>query len=91
MHGLLAEHELAVLFQDCEPGAIPSLGQLYGMNMLVDDLLFEQDELYIESGDHINLINLDKRQFTKAMADTPHSSISGYSFKEGPLFEHRDL
>ncbi|MFT7683060.1 MAG: Ala-tRNA(Pro) deacylase [Moritella dasanensis] len=88
---LLAEHELATLFQDCEPGAIPSLGQIYGMDMLVDDMLFEQDQLFMESGDHMNLINLDKRQFGKAMGSLPHSHISGYSFKEGPLFERRDL
>ncbi|QUJ69277.1 YbaK/EbsC family protein (plasmid) [Photobacterium sp. GJ3] len=75
---LMGEHELSQLFQDCEPGAIPSLGQAYQINMLVDDLLLEQDELYIESGDHENLIHLDNKQFHKVMRDIPHRNISGY-------------
>ncbi|KKC99125.1 MULTISPECIES: aminoacyl-tRNA deacylase [Photobacterium] len=75
---LVGEHELTQIFQDCEPGAIPSLGQAYKINMLVDDLLLEQDELYIESGDHENLIHLDNKQFHKVMRDVPHRNISGY-------------
>ncbi len=46
--------------------------------MLVDDLLLEQDELYIESGDHESLIHLDNKQFHKVMHDIPHQNISGY-------------
>ncbi|MFT5881288.1 MAG: Ala-tRNA(Pro) deacylase [Moritella sp.] len=87
---LVGEHELSRLFQDCEPGAIPSLGQIYGLDMLVDELLFEQDELFIEAGDHFNLIKLDQRQFSKIMGDTTHSNISGYRFK-GPLFDQRNM
>ncbi|WP_120512982.1 aminoacyl-tRNA deacylase [Photobacterium salinisoli] len=75
---LVGEHELTQIFQDCEPGAVPSLGQAYKINMLVDDLLLEQDELYIESGDHENLIHLDNKQFHKVMRDVPHRNISGY-------------
>ncbi|MEI8592695.1 aminoacyl-tRNA deacylase [Photobacterium sp. Hal280] len=75
---LVGEHEITQIFQDCEPGAIPSLGQAYKINMLVDDLLLEQDELYIESGDHENLIHLDNKQFHKVMRDVPHRNISGY-------------
>ncbi|KDM90781.1 aminoacyl-tRNA deacylase [Photobacterium galatheae] len=75
---LMGEHELSKIFQDCEPGAVPSLGQAYQINMLVDDLLLEQDELYIESGDHENLIHLNNKQFHKVMRDIPHRNISGY-------------
>ncbi|GAB3522718.1 aminoacyl-tRNA deacylase [Photobacterium alginatilyticum] len=75
---LIGEHELPQIFQDCDPGAVPSLGQAYKVNMLVDDLLLEQDELYIESGDHENLIHLDNKQFHKVMHDIPHENISGY-------------
>ena len=88
---LVGEHELSRLFQDCEPGAVPALGQLYGMDMLVDEQLFELDEVFLEAGDHVNLINLSQRQFNRAMADSTHSQISGYRFHEGPHFEHRDI
>ncbi|MGF1725578.1 aminoacyl-tRNA deacylase [Photobacterium nomapromontoriensis] len=75
---LIGEHELSTIFQDCEPGAVPSIGQAYQVNMLVDDLLLEQNELYIESGDHENLIHVDNQQFHKIMKDIPHQNISGY-------------
>ncbi|MGF1702259.1 YbaK/EbsC family protein [Photobacterium makurazakiensis] len=75
---LIGEHELSTIFQDCEPGAVPSLGPAYQVDMLVDDLLLEQDELYIESGDHENLIHLDKKQFHRAIQGVPHQNISGY-------------
>ena len=75
---LVGEHELSTLFQDCEPGAVPSLGPAYHVDMLVDDMLLEQDELYIESGDHKHLIHLDQTQFQKIVKDVPHQNISGY-------------
>lgn len=87
---LIGEHELSKLFQDCEPGAVPSIGQAYGVNMLVDDMLLDQNELYIESGDHENLIHLDKKQFGKIMHDIPHQNISGYRmmFAQGHQGRH---
>lgn len=75
---LIGEHELSKVFQDCEPGAVPPLGQAYGVNMLVDEMLFAQDDLYIESGDHENLIHIDKTQFNKLMNDIEHKEISGF-------------
>lgn len=88
---LVSEHELDALFQDCEPGAIPSLGQAYGMDMLVDNLLLQEDDLFIESGDHVNLISLDNRQFNKMMSDVPHKNISGYRLRFAPQREHRNM
>ncbi|MGF1869316.1 aminoacyl-tRNA deacylase [Photobacterium indicum] len=75
---LVSEHELSNVFQDCEPGAVPTLGQAYQVGMLVDDMLLEQDEIYLESGDHENLIHLDRKQFHKAMQNVQHQNISGY-------------
>ncbi|PSU34066.1 aminoacyl-tRNA deacylase [Photobacterium lutimaris] len=87
---LVGEHELTSIFQDCEPGAVPSIGQPYQIDMLVDDMLFDQDELFIESGDHENLIHVDAKQFHKIMQDIPHRNISGYRmmFSDGHEGRH---
>ncbi|MBY5944249.1 aminoacyl-tRNA deacylase [Photobacterium rosenbergii] len=87
---LVGEHELSAIFQDCEPGAVPSIGQAYQVDMLVDDMLFDQDELFIESGDHENLIHVDSKQFHKIMHDIPHRNISGYRmmFSDGHEGRH---
>ncbi|GHA39730.1 aminoacyl-tRNA deacylase [Photobacterium aphoticum] len=87
---LVGEHELSTVFQDCAPGAVPSLGQAYQVDMLIDDLLLEQDELYIESGDHKNLIHVDQSEFKKIMSGVPHQNISGYRmmFSQGHEGRH---
>ncbi|WP_413110333.1 aminoacyl-tRNA deacylase [Thaumasiovibrio sp. DFM-14] len=77
---LIGEHELSTIFQDCEPGAVPSLGQAYQVNMIIDDALWEQEEVYVEAGDHENLVHLEGKQFHKLMHGVEHKNISGYRF-----------
>lgn len=62
---LASEAELADLFPDCYEGAIPALGDAYGLRTLVDRGLLEQPEVYIESGDHQTLIRLGSDQFRR--------------------------
>lgn len=70
---LANEQEIADLFYDCEQGAIPALGEAYGFEMLVDDhLLREQEDIYIEGGDHCILIRLNGRDFQHLMAHAEH-------------------
>ncbi|KJF79810.1 YbaK/EbsC family protein [Photobacterium angustum] len=75
---LVGEHELSALFQDCRPGAIPNLGQIYHLDMIVDDMLFDIENIYLEAGDHENLIHLTTEQFKKVMTNISHHTISGY-------------
>ncbi|KMV28516.1 YbaK/EbsC family protein [Photobacterium swingsii] len=79
VYTLVAEHELSQIFQDCEPGAVPSLGQAYSIPMLVDDALIDKDEWFMEAGDHENLIHLDKKQFMKIIRGCQHRNISSYA------------
>ena len=48
---LVPEQELAALFDDCELGAIPALGQVYGLPVIWDQSLREMQDIYFESGD----------------------------------------
>ncbi|KXI24320.1 YbaK/EbsC family protein [Photobacterium sanguinicancri] len=79
VYALVGEHELSQIFQDCEPGAVPSLGQAYSIPMLVDDALIEKDEWFMEAGDHENLIHMEKKQFQKIIRDCQHKNISSYA------------
>jgi len=60
---LAAEDELGEIFNDCELGAIPAVGDAYGMEMLVDDSIAEKSDVYFEAGDHQNLIHVDSEEF----------------------------
>lgn len=70
------EEELPELFQDCEFGAIPALGDAYGLDVIWDDQLTSVSEIYIEAGDHETLIHMRGESLRKLVEDLPHSIIS---------------
>ena len=74
--GLATESETAELFGDCEQGAIPPTGLLYGIDTVVDDSLLEQPDVYFEAGDHEQLIHMNRREFRKLLGDAIHTKFS---------------
>lgn len=74
--GLATEQELRPLFADCEEGAIPPVGQAYGMDTIVDDCLAECSDLYLEAGDHEDFIHLQAPAYRQLMAQVQHGKIS---------------
>ena len=79
---LAPETALKVIFQDCDPGAIPALGVAYQIPTVCDDQLLESPCVYIEGGDHEALIKLQKDQFARLMKGIPHLRISRISQQE---------
>jgi Ala-tRNA(Pro) deacylase len=73
---LAREPELVDLFKDCEPGAIPPLGQAYGIDVVVDRSLADIPDVYFEAGDHVSLIRVSGPDFRRLMADSLQRNIS---------------
>ena len=73
---LASERELAHLFDDCEPGAVPPLGQAYGIDVVVDRNLADTPDIYFEAGDHLSLIHVTGQDFRRLMADSLQRNIS---------------
>lgn len=73
---MACEDEFKKLFGDCETGAVPALGEAYGLKVIWDDELAYTADIYIEAGDHEHLIWLDRRDFKKLMSGLPHTIIS---------------
>ena len=73
---LVDEDELGEIFDDCEVGAVPALGQVYGVPVIFDDALGKLDDIYLESGDHENLIHLDQGGFQTLMGPQVSMTIS---------------
>ena len=67
--GLATEGEMRALFRDCETGSIPPFGKAYGLKVIVDERLLNEDDVYCESGDHTELVHLDGEDFRDLMAD----------------------
>ncbi len=70
------EGEIDELFQDCAPGAVPPIGECYGLDPIVDDTIDGQGDVYLEAGDHTTLVHLSHAQFAKLTADARHASFS---------------
>lgn len=70
--GLATEPEVAALFKDCAPGAVPALAQAYGLDVAVDDALLGLDDVYFEAGDHRELVRVSGDAFRSLMNGAPH-------------------
>lgn len=47
---LATEEEMAQVFPDCEVGMMPPFGNLYGLDVLVDGILTEDEEIVFPAG-----------------------------------------
>jgi Ala-tRNA(Pro) deacylase len=70
------EAEVGKLFSDCKLGAVPPVGACYGLDMIVDESLVAQPEVYFEAGDHATLVHMDQDQFRKLVGRTRHRRFS---------------
>jgi len=86
-HGLhlASETELKYLFIDCEPGAVPPVGAVYGIETVWDDSLMEQPEIYFEAGDHETLVHMKTRDFIGLMKGARHMPFSSRMDEERRL------
>jgi Ala-tRNA(Pro) deacylase len=73
---LADETEIKALFPDCAIGAVPAVGECYDLDVIVDDSIEEQPDVYLEGGDHMTLIHVDRAQFARLMAQARHGRFS---------------
>lgn len=62
---LASEEEFRTRFPDCEVGAMPPFGNLYGMETYVAEELAEDEEIAFNAGSHTELIRLSYRDFDR--------------------------
>ncbi len=60
---LASEEEFKYLFPDCETGAMPPFGNLYGMEVFVAGKLTEDQEIAFNAGSHSELVKLEYKDF----------------------------
>jgi Ala-tRNA(Pro) deacylase len=74
--GLAGERDVEALFPDCDRGAVPPVGRAYGVDVIVDDSLAAQRDLYFEGGDHASLVHVDRTAFDRLMGGARHGRFS---------------
>ncbi|MEN6321411.1 MAG: YbaK/EbsC family protein, partial [Syntrophaceae bacterium] len=53
------------IFPDCEVGAMPPFGNLYGMDVYVDQHLTEDKEIVFNAGSHSELVRMAYEDFAR--------------------------
>ena len=58
---------------------VPAAGDAYGMQMIVDDSLSAQEDVYFEAGDHSALVHMRGADFRTLMAHAEHGRFSQHT------------
>jgi Ala-tRNA(Pro) deacylase len=62
---LATEGEFRDLFPECEVGAMPPFGNLYGMPVYTTESLMEDEEIAFNAGSHTELMRLSTKEFRR--------------------------
>lgn len=65
-----SEDEFKDLFPDCEVGAMPPFGNLYGMDVFMAAPLEEDEQIAFNAGSHTELIRMPLRDFERLVRPT---------------------
>ncbi len=74
---LAAENEFVGTFSDCEMGAEPPFGNLYGIEEIISDDLTKDEEIFFNAGTHTELIKMKFKDFERLV----HPRIINFKFK----------
>jgi Ala-tRNA(Pro) deacylase len=59
------EQEFAGLFPDCDTGAMPPFGNLYGVEVYVDEELATHPQIVFQAGNHHELVTMTYADFAR--------------------------
>ncbi len=62
---LAHEYEFEDTFPGCETGAVPPIGELFDVDVYVDDVIKYQDEIAFSAGNHSELVKMRYSDFEK--------------------------
>jgi Ala-tRNA(Pro) deacylase len=73
---LATEQEVEQVFGDCDRGAIPPIGACYGLDVIVDESIEQQPDVYFDGGDHATLVHMNRDEFARLNATARHGSFT---------------
>jgi len=69
---LATEEEITSLLPDCQLGAVPPIGEAYGLDTILDEDLTSLAKVYLEAGSHEELVVVSNEQFNALMKGVRH-------------------
>ena len=73
---LASEAEIDGLFRDCEPGALPALGQPWEIPTVYDDALLGLRDVYFEAGGHADVVWMRGPDYLELLSSALHGPFS---------------
>jgi Ala-tRNA(Pro) deacylase len=67
---LAEEDEFAALYPDCDPGAMPPFGTMYGQRVFVDQALCADPEIVFNAGTHTDAIRMRYADYDRLVHPT---------------------
>lgn len=67
---LATEDELAKLFPDCELGAMPPIGEIYGLPVFLDSSLLDEPMIAFNAGTHRDVIHMKTEDYRALVRPT---------------------
>ena len=64
------EKDFEGLFEDCDLGAMPPFGNLYGIPVVVDETVYEDQEIAFNGGDHAAVVKMAFSDFERLVRPT---------------------
>ena len=58
-----SEDQCAALFPDCEAGAMPAIGRLYGLPCFVDETLLDSSSVCFKGGNHREWVRISSDEY----------------------------
>lgn len=74
--GLAGETEIGEIFPDCDLGAVPPIGDAYGVEVILEEGVSDLPEVYFEGGDHTTLIRVTGDAFRSMMKEARRGRFS---------------
>jgi Ala-tRNA(Pro) deacylase len=65
---LASENEFKDRFPECEVGAMPPFGNLYGVDVIASDSLAEDEEIAFNAGSHTEVVRLNYEDFERLVS-----------------------
>jgi Ala-tRNA(Pro) deacylase len=78
---LATEAQFSNVFPDCDPGAMPPFGNLYGMEVYAEEILTADREIAFNAGSHSEIIRLGYEDFARLV----QPKVFRFSWKSAPL------
>ena len=72
---LAHENDFAAAFPECELGAMPPFGNLYGMDVFVEKDLARNETIVFNAGKHDELVSMAYKDFDRLARPTPLETV----------------